>query len=315
MRLAPARSTRRARSGTRGALVGLLVATLLAACGPATGGGAGGPGSDGGRLDVVASFYPLAYVAGQVGGRRVDVTMLTPPGAEPHDLELTARQVGQLTQADLVVYLAGFQPAVDTALTSDGGQPGATGPGRRVLEVGPVAGVHGADPHFWTDPTRLAAVAGAVARRLAVLDPAGEAAYLANTRALTSALTALDRDYRAGLSSCRSRDLVVSHDAFGYLASRYHLSQMPIAGLDPQAEPSPTRLAALVRYVRAHHVTTVYTETLVSPEVAQTLAREAGVRVGVLDPVEGLTDRSPGSDYLQIMRANLAALRQGLGCR
>jgi zinc transport system substrate-binding protein len=297
-------------------LAALLTLGVVAGCAQTGTAPSGSPASPGGtQLQVVASFYPLAFVATEVGGARVQVTGLTPPGAEPHDLELTAQQVAALSEADLVVYLAGFQPAVDAAVDTRGEAAGSAGdadPG--LLEVGDVGGVHGGDPHFWLDPTRLATVATAVAERYGELDPAGRTSYQANARTLNAQLSQLDADYQAGLASCRSRDLVVSHEAFGYLADRYDLQQVAIAGLDPQAEPSPGRLAELVDFVRTHEVRTIYTETLVSPEIAQTLAREAGVAVAVLDPIEGVTPDSPGDDYLQIMRANLDTLRAGQGC-
>ncbi|HEY0487795.1 MAG TPA: metal ABC transporter substrate-binding protein [Mycobacteriales bacterium] len=291
---------------SRIALAVAAAATLAftAACG-----GPGTAGASGGRVDVVAAFYPLQYVAEQVGGDRVHVTNLVPPGAEPHDLELSPRQVASLGDAGLVVYLSGFQPAVDAAVGSE-----ARGHALDAAATGTqLAGEGGKDPHIWLDPTRLAAVADAVATRLGKVDPAHAARFTANAAALRGKLTALDGEFRTGLTRCASRDIVTSHAAFGYLAARYGLHQIGITGLTPDQEPTAARLAEVARLARDRHVRVVFFETLVSPKIAETLAREVGARAEVLDPIEGLEPGSSG-DYLSVMRADLATLRSALGC-
>ncbi|HQD68141.1 MAG TPA: zinc ABC transporter substrate-binding protein, partial [Ornithinibacter sp.] len=170
------------------------------------------------------------------------------------------------------------------------------------------------DLHFWLDPTRMAAVATTVGERFAKADPANAATYTANAAALASDLTTLDEEFAAGLKTCESKELVTGHAAFGYLATRYGLGQEGIAGISPDAEPDAAALRDLVSHVRESGVSTVYAETLVSPALAETIARETGAKVAVLDPLEGLTDASPGSDYLEVMRANLKTLREGQGC-
>jgi zinc transport system substrate-binding protein len=301
-----------------------LSALALALALGLTGCGAGRP--DGGRLPVVAAFYPLQFLAERIGGDRVTVTNLVKPGAEPHDLELRPRQVAQLADARLVVHLAGFQPALDDAI--------ATEARKRALDVATVAplvpapsgagdetdegheesrpGV-GLDPHVWLDPVRFAAIADAVADRLVTIDPAGAAGYRSRATALRGDLAALDNGYAAGLANCARHEIVTSHAAFGYLATRYRLNQLPISGRSPDEEPTPQHIAAVADLARRHGVTTIFFETLVSPKIAQTLAREAGARVEVLDPIEGLEPGSAG-DYLSVMRANLGKLRQALGC-
>ncbi len=298
----------------------------LAGCGGADD-AAAGPGD---RLTVVAGFYPLEWAAQRVGGDRLDVSSLTPPGAEAHDLELAPQDVATVAEADLLVYLRGFQPALDEVATTeaadtawDAGQvadlsPAAEEPGHEgetAEEHGEHAEEGGAlDPHFWLDPVRLATVGDALAERLAQADPKGAAAYEQNAAALRAHLEALDAEMQAGLGSCAVDTLVTGHDAFGYLADRYGLEVVGISGLSPSEEPEPAQLAEITALVRERGVTTVYTETLVDPAVAETVAREAGVRTAVLDPIEGLTDESAGSDYLEVMRANLATLREGQSC-
>jgi zinc transport system substrate-binding protein len=277
----------------------LLVALALAApgCVAST--------AHGGTVRVVAGLYPLAYVAEQVGGDAVTVTDLTPGGAEPHDIELTPSQVRTVQEADVVLVVHGLQPAVDDAAPGkDRTLDAFNGAARR--------GEGGArDPHIWLDPVRLAAVAQSLAERLATVDAAHAEDYRRRGRDLAAVLARIDGEYRTGLAHCARTAVVTSHEAFGYLADRYGLTQVGIAGLSPEAEPSPGRIAAAARYVRAHHVTTVFFESLVSPKVARTVARETGARTAVLDPIESVRT---GDDYVAVMGRNLAALRAALGC-
>jgi zinc transport system substrate-binding protein len=309
---------------------------LLTACG-SSGGDEAAASEDG--VQVEAAFYPLQWAAERVGGDRVDVASLTPPGAEPHDLELTPQDVASLSEADLVVYLQGFQAALDDAVTEAGDAGWDAGQAARLSLTIEEHGHEGeteeehaehadeehadgehaegeevTDPHFWLDPTRLADVGDALAERLAEVDPDGAATYEENAAALRGDLEALDAEMQEGLANCAVTTLVTSHDAFGYLADRYGLEVVGISGLSPSTEPSPDQLAEISTLVRERGVTTVYTETLVDPAVAETVAEEAGVQTAVLDPLEGLTDESAGSDYLEVMRADLATLREGQGC-
>ena len=332
----------------------LLLATPLALALTAC----GGPSSDDGSsadaaLDVTAAFYPLQWASERVGGDLVDVNSLTKPGAEPHDLELTPKQVGDLASSDVVVYLAGFQPAVDAAVQSEAPDAGfdvspdadltlVAGPHGHEHETGDDhdhsddhdhdhdhdhedsghdehspdehGAAEGVDPHFWLDPVRFESVVTAVGERFAAADPDHAADYRANAAEVVTELKSLDEDFRAGLENCRNDDLVTAHTAFGYLAERYGLTQEGITGLSPDVEPDAATLRSLAEYVKEHDVTTIYGETLVSPALAETLARETGATVAVLDPVEGLTDASQGSDYIEVMQHNLTVLEQGQGC-
>ena len=344
---------------------GVLAAILaLTACGTAA--------QDDNRLEVLASFYPLQFVAEQVGGDRVHVTNLTPLGGEPHDLELSPAVARRVGSADLVVFQSGFQPAVDQAV--DEGHPARTLDATAVLAAAPpaeaalpAAGEHddehaehdehdhaddehaehdhaddehaehdehehadaaaghsaddghdhgGVDPHFWLDPTRLALLAPALAEMLAAADPAGAAGFRERADALVRELTDLDVSFTAGLTTCTHRTLVTSHAAFGYLAHRYDLEQVSVAGLDPDTEPSPRRLREVTDIVRAAGVPTIFFESSASAKVAGVLAEDAGVRTAALSPLESLTREAAeaGDTYLTTMTANLAALRTGLDC-
>ncbi len=301
----------------------LVATTALSGC--AGGGPDGGPAGTAGTVAVVASFYPLQYAAQRVGGDAVTVTNLTRPGAEPHDLELSPKDVAALSDADLVVYLSGFQPAVDDAVEAQakgaGFDVGPTArldlaaPGAEPAGQGSADGEHpGVDPHFWLDPTRLADVGDAIAERLGAAAPDRVATFTANAAALRNDLTALDTELRTGLASCTSKNLVTSHRAFGYLARRYGLTQVGITGLSPDAEPDAATVARVSGFVRRNGVRTIYYETLVSPAVAETVATEAGAKTAVLDPIEGISDASAARDYRGVMRANLASLRAGQPC-
>jgi zinc transport system substrate-binding protein len=321
-----------------------LLLSTVAACGD---GAAGSSPADGGKAAVVTAFYPLQFISERIGGDAVTVGNLTKPGAEPHDLELSPRQVGEISDAALVVYLHGFQPAVDDAVTQQAKDrafdaatvaplldaaadphAGETEPGQAESgqaesgqaesgqaepeEAGHEEEAGGKDPHVWLDPTRLAAIADRLAVRLGQADPAHAADYTARAAALHTDLTKLDAEYTAKLANCQRRQIVTSHSAFNYLAQRYRLEQVGITGLSPEAEPSAQRLAAVAEEAKEHGATTIFFETLVSPKIAETIAREVGARTAVLDPLEGLS--AGGGDYLSVMRTNLTALTAALGC-
>lgn len=297
----------------------------LAACSSPGSGGSGGGSGDGDGIAVLASFYPLQYVAEQVGGDLVSVDTLTPPGAEPHDLELSPAQVDEVGRADLVVYLSEFQAAVDDAVDAN--------PPAHVVDAAQDTELHAAehaedgeeehaeddghehgslDPHFWLDPTRLPAVADDVAAQLATIDPDHADEFRANAEAFAQTMADLDAEYSTGLASCESRTIVTTHEAFSYLAERYDLEQVGISGVDPEGEPSPARLAEVGKVVQDEGVSTIFFETLASPKVAETLADELGVDTAVLDPLEGLTDDT--QDYVSVAQANLETLRTALSC-
>ncbi|GAA1640242.1 metal ABC transporter substrate-binding protein [Georgenia ruanii] len=319
----------------RAAALLVAVGALLAGCSPAR-----EAGPDNGPLQVMAAIYPLQYVTAQVGGDHVEVRSVTPPGVDAHDLELSPYTVARLDAADLVVYLSGFQAAVDDAVTQT--RPTAldvAGPAHlltpaeedaaahagddhavaHAAEQGPQSGHdddhghdHGtADPHFWLDPLRLSDVGLAVADELARLDPAHAADYHANAARFTAQQEALDAELAAGLAHCASRTIVVSHQAYGYLAERYDLAQVPVTGLDPESEPSPARVAQIAADVRAHGVRTIFAEPGFSA-IATTLAEDLGLHVALLDPLD--VQLNTQVDYREAMHHNLEALQEALRC-
>ena len=276
----------------------LLPAAVLAAA-AASGCGGGSEGSE--RASIVASFYPLAFAAEEIGGPSV-VRNLTPPGAEPHDLEATPGDVRELRDADLVLLLGeGFQPQLEDA----------AGDGDHVLHLLDTPGldrVEDGDVHVWLDPLRYAVLVKRIGDELG---RPGEA------ERLEQRLRALDRAYEEGLADCVRREIVTSHAAFAHLADRYGLEQIAITGSSPEGEPAPRDVERAVDAVRETGATTVFVEPLVSARVVEAVAREAGVQTAVLNPIEGLTEseQDRGADYFSLMRANLATLRKALGCR
>ena len=275
---------------------------VLIAAIPSLATGCGNAGSaGGGKESVVASFYPLAFAAEEIGGNRVDVKNLTPAGAEPHDLEVSPRDVAEVHDADLVLLLGhGFQPQLEDA----------AGSGKNVIRLLDTPGLErhpNGDPHVWLDPLRYAKIVARIGLALG---------NKAAAERLEAKLQKLDAEYKAGLARCERHDIVTSHEAFAYVAERYGLDQIPVTGLTPEGEPSPGDLAHVVQLARERGVTTVYFETLVSPRIAETVARETGAKTAVLDPIEGLTEDeiAHGENYFTRMRANLRALEEGLGC-
>ncbi|MGC5615596.1 metal ABC transporter substrate-binding protein [Georgenia sp. Z1491] len=285
----------------------LAAAALLAAC---SGSDADDPAADADAAAVVvmASFYPLQFVVERVGGEHVSVDNLTPPGADPHSLELSPAEVAQLESVDLVTYVPGLQAATDDAI-------GVTDPAA-VLDAAEAAGVAeddlARDPHFWLDPTLVVPLVDGVADTLGDLDPENAEDYAERSADLVAELTDLDDAYREGLAACAGATLVTSHEAFGYLAERDGLEQVGISGIDPEVEPSPARLREVGEVVRAEGVQTLYFEVIAGPDVVEALAADLDVDTDVLDPIEGQTD--PDADYLDVMRSNLAALERGLVC-
>ncbi|MGW4424069.1 metal ABC transporter substrate-binding protein [Streptosporangium sp. NPDC004631] len=302
--------------------VGLLaLTTVLAAttaCGSGSTDSAQPSGAQGGRTDVTAAMYPLQWLAERVGGGDAAVTGLTRPGVEPHDLELTLNQIAELERTRLVVYVKGVQPAVDEAVEQHAPGRGFDVTGAVKVLPGPSGEGEqgdgentGYDPHIWLDPSRLATIATELGERLAAADPAHARAYRDRANKTSADLNALDGELAQGLGRCGSTAIVTSHSAFGYLADRYKLRQIGISGLDPESEPAPARLAEVAKVAKQEKVTTIFTETLVSPKVAEVLAKEVGATTAVLDPVES---RPANGDYLSAMRQNLSTLQAALRC-
>lgn len=327
-----------------------LAAASLAACSQTNTASSDAMSSSKDSLEVMASFYPLKYLTEQVGGDLVSVSSLTPDGAEPHDLELSPAAVDSLGKADAVVYLKGFQSAVDEAVEQNAPKTvvdvakavqlvESTDSGNHIGEAEEEGHEHGheamsgeeadhdheghhheghhhdmtTDPHFWLDPERMAQAATAIGQALADADPKNAQTYTANAASTAKAMKDLSAEFVTGTQTCEHTTFVTAHTAFGYLADRTGLTQVGISGLDPESSPSPARLEEISKIVKTEGVSTIFTEALIDPKVAKTLADDLGITTAVLDPIESQVDEA--KDYSAVMRENLKALRTALTCK
>ena len=267
------------------------------------------PPDNDGKISVVASFYPLYFFASSVGGQYVRVSNITPAGAEPHDYEPSAQDIVAIEKADvLILNGAGLEPWARKL------QSNLAGRNRPLILT---VNKEDADPHSWLDPVLAKTIVQRIAAAFVEVDPAGQSIYVAHAAALYEQLDQLDLEYRTGLSDCAMRDIVTSHDAFGYVAARYGFNQISIAGISPDEEPSARKLAQIADLVKKKNIKYIFFESLISPRLSQTLATETGAGTLVLDPIEGLSadDMAAGKDYFTQMRMNLQNLKLALQCR
>ncbi len=298
----------------------LVVALAAAALPVTTSAGAAGatrdPGAREASLRVAAAFFPLAAVARSVGGPRVRVDDLTPPGVDAHDVEPTTDQVDALLDADLAVVLGGsFQPAIERVAER---RDGPTLVWQDLLD-GAAARRVDEDPHLWLDPVRYADFVLRIGERLAHLDPDHGAGYRRRAARFAAELRDFDTATASALTGCTRDVIVTSHEAFGWFTERYDLREVGVTRGSPDAEADPKRIAELADRARRDGTTTVFTEPLVSDRVARTLAREAGgLRTVVLDPLEGLRGRrgevGDGDEVLRVMRRNVERVAAALDC-
>ena len=306
-----------------------LALSVIAACGSDDSSDSATPDTTA-TLTVAVAFYPVEEIVRGVGGDGVQIVDLTPPGGAPHDLELTPQKVTDLEGADLVFYIGrGFQPSVEKALAGlpDNVIKVDLLDTVTLLPVTPqLAGTEGevdgevlegnTDPHIWVDPANMITMTKAVEATLASAAPSEKAAFASNASDYVGELTALDGAFTTQLKTCESRTIVTSHRAFEYLANRYDLKQIPIAGISPDEEPDPKSLEAVAAAAKADGVTTVFFEEQVPKDLSETVAREIGATTDALDPIESITqDRlDAGTTYVSIQEANLASLVKGLRC-
>ena len=272
------------------------------------------------KLQIVASFYPLYFLSEQIAGDKADVVNITPAGAEPHDYEPTAQDIAQIENSKLLVLdgtgLEAWGNSIKQNLNPKNTTVLTVGDGiinQKVMEDGQNV----IDPHIWLSPPLVKQITDKITQALMQIDPANSNYYQNNENSLKAKLDDLDAQYKQGLSNCAEKNIITSHAAFGYLATTYRLNQVPIAGLSPDAEPSPQQLADITKFAKANNVKYIFFESLVSPKLSDTIATEVGAKTLVLNPIEGLTNDeiSQGKNYFTEMQNNLSNLKIALQCK
>lgn len=323
-------------------LVALLFFTLvLAGCNtassPASQQENASPAPD--KIKVYTSIYPLYDFAGKIGGDKIELINLVPAGAEPHDFEPSTRQIAEISKAELFIYNgAGLEHYLDTLKEALKGTPIIlvnTSAGLDLLKsehededehhdheqeaasLEPHDEEHdhgGLDPHIWLSPGNAGKQGEAIMQALTQIDPGNQEFYEKNYASFKAELVKLDNEYRDTLSKCKKKDIVVSHQAFGYLARDYGLNQIPVRGLNAEAEPTPGKMKEIINTVKEHDIKYIFFESLISPKVSEAIAREVQAETLVLNPIGGLTEKElqAGQDYFSIMRENLANLQTAL---
>ncbi len=265
-----------------------------------------------GKVNITASFYPLYFFTSQIGGDRVEINSITPSGIEPHEYEPTPLDIVKIRSSKLFVLNGnGLDPWAEKIVNELQTKGIAT-----ATMSDSITSLDGGDPHFWLDPVLVQKQADVIADILGRIDPDNTEEYKKNNLIFKNKLAELDAEYTKGLSSCALREIVVSHEAFNYLAKRYDLTAFHISGLSPDEEPTPSRIAETADIARRKKIQYIFFETLVSPKLAETVANEIGVKTLVLNPIEGLTedDMQSGKDYFSLMRQNLIHLQTALSC-
>ena len=273
-----------------------------------------------GKFQVTASFYPYYFFASQIGRDKANVVNITPAGAEPHDYEPSAGDIVRIDSSQLLILNGQVEPwgaKIQSDLKGKSTAVLVTGAGLFTQKVTDESGITGIDPHIWLSPTRAKVQVKAILNEFIKLDPQNTDYYITNAATLQAALDKIDSDYKTGLASCQKKDIVTSHAAFGYMASDYGLTQISIAGLSPDAEPSLEEMANITNFVKANGIKYIFFESLVSPKLSQTIANETGAQILVLDPLEGLTPNAiaQGQNYLTVMEQNLHNLKVALNCK
>ena len=260
------------------------------------------------KISVVTSFYPLYFLASEIGKEKIAVTNITPVGIEPHDYEPTARDMAEIHKARILILNGGGFESWSGKIQNDINNV-------FVLEAAKGQTV-GNDVHVWLSPELAKKESEAILAGLIQIDPANRDYYTDNALTLEGKLNKLMEDYKRGLASCQSRKIITSHAAFGYLTREFGLTQVAISGISPDEEPSTKQLAEVTRVAREDKVKYIFFERLVSPKLAEVIAEEVGVETLVLDPIEGISDNDMerGANYLTIMEENLANLRIALEC-
>jgi zinc transport system substrate-binding protein len=263
---------------------------------------------DSNKTKVYATFYPMYDLAKSIGGDKIVVSTLVPPGIEPHEWEPSPKTLAKSADADLIVANGlGMEPWLAQINESIGKV--------QVVQLAEgITSLHDGshiDPHVWLDPTKTKEMAKSLTEELVKVDGENQAYYEDNLKQVEEKLNKLDQEYVNVLSTAKNRNFVVSHQAFSYLAKKYNLNQIALRGLDAESEPTPAVMAEVINYCKSHHVKYVFYEELINPKLSNLLAQEVGAKLLKLNPLESLTEDEikQGKDYFSVMQDNLANLK------
>jgi len=277
-----------------------------------------------GSLVVYTSFFTMKDFASKIGGDKIKLYNIIPMGADPHDWEQTPSMISSLEYADVFIFNgAGIEHWVDKVLGTIRNQS--------LIVVEATAGIdllegscenhdarvfhmHDSDPHVWLNPMNAKHQMQIIRDAFVQADPNNTDYYNRNFEYYAAELDKLDAEFRDALSGLQNKTIIVSHEAFGYLCDAYGLNQIGIAGLEPNTEPSPARMAQIIELVNLYEINVIFFEELASSRIVDTIARETGARTAVLSSIEGLTDAqvAAGDDYFSVMRQNLQVLKEAL---
>jgi len=272
-------------------------------------------GEDEGKIKVYTSFYTMYDFALKVGGDKIRITNLVPTGTEPHDWEPTASDIIGLEKADVLIYNgAGLEHWTEDVLASLQNKDLLVVEASSGIELLDEAELEESDPHIWLDPLKAKIEMENIKKALVEADPENKDYYEENYEMYSIEFDNLHNEYKAILDPLINRDIVVSHEAFGYLTKAYDLNQIAIEGLTPDSEPTPSRIAQIIDFAKVNHVKVIFFEEMVSPKVAESIAKAIDAKTAILNPLEGLTDEQieNGNDYFSVMRENLKTLEDAL---
>lgn len=276
------------------------------------------------KIQITASFFPMAEFAKQIGGDKVKVINLTPAGVEPHDFEPTPQDIVAIKNSKLFIYNgAGFEAWVDKVLPDLKNSQTVTVDSSKNINL--ISGSEEKkgqnhrlyDPHIWLNPVLAQDQVDNILAGLIKADPKNKPYYESRATNYKQKLSNLDQKFKYGLANCQNHTVITSHNAFGYLAKEYNFSVLPISGLSPNEEPSPKKLAEISDFARKNNVKYIFFEILVSPKLSQTIANEVGAKTLVFNPLEGLTKSqvAAGKGYISIQKQNLKSLKIALNCK
>lgn len=280
---------------------------------------------------IVTSFYPLFELSSTIGGERVEVVNLTPPGVDPHDFEPSLKDLSRAESADIFIYNGG---GLDPWAERKEGE--LSEKGVLVLNMSSYFHLldgyhhheeedeqhndedhHVKDPHFWLDPLMISEIEKIILSSLIQVDPLGEDYYRENSKKTTALIEELHNRYKVGLGDCRLKSVVISHASLGYLAKRYNFEMISISGISPLEEPSPAKLAEITKVVKNKGIKHIFFETTIPTTLAETIAKETGAETLTFNPIASPTKKEldEGDNYFSLMRENLEKLRTALNCR